>query len=189
MKMLAFQGSPRKGGNSDILLNEAIRGAEEAGAEVEKIELVDLDISPCLELYACKKAGNCAIKDDMQALYTAMEKTPRIILASPIFFYNVSATAKAFIDRCQAKWVKRYMLGIETVSDVERKGALIAVGATKGKKLFDGVRLTAKYFFDAIHMSYSDELLVRGADDKGDILKQPEALEEAFALGKRLAAP
>jgi multimeric flavodoxin WrbA len=189
LKVLAVLGSPRRGGNTEILLDEAIRGAGDRGAEAEKVVLADLKISPCMEIYACKKKGICPIKDDMLGLYEKLDECPRVILASPIFFYSVSATAKAFIDRCQARWARRYVLGQRVSSAVERRGAFISVGATSGKRLFEGVRLTVKYFFDAIDMVYAEELLIRGVDEKGEILKHPEYLEQAYELGKRMAVP
>lgn len=189
LKVLAVLGSPRRGGNTEILLDEAIRGARDQGAEAEKVVLADLKITPCMEIYACKKKGICPIKDDMLGLYEKLDECPRVILASPIFFYSVSATAKAFIDRCQARWARRYVLGQRVSSAVERKGAFISVGATAGKRLFEGVRLTVKYFFDAIDMGYTEELLIRGVDEKGEILKHPEYLEQAYELGKRMAVP
>lgn len=187
LKILAILGSPRRGGNTEILLEEAIGGARDQGASIEKVVLADLKISPCMEIYACKKKGICPIKDDMRGLYEKLDECPRVILASPIFFYNVSATAKAFIDRCQARWARRYVLGQRVTSPVERKGAFISVGATSGKRLFDGVRLTVKYFFDAIDMGYTDELLIRGVDEKGEILKHPDYLKQAYELGRRMA--
>lgn len=189
VKVLAIQGSPRKGGNTDILIDEAIRGARDEGVEAQKVVLADLKISPCLEIYACKKEGVCAINDDMQGLYQPLDDFPRVILASPIFFYNVSATAKAFIDRCQARWVRRYLLNKTVESPLQRKGALIAVGATRGKRLFEGVRLTVRYFFDAVDMTFADELLVRGVDEKGQIRQHPDELREAYELGRRIAQP
>lgn len=189
LKILAILGSPRRGGNTEILLDEALRGAKDQGASVEKVVLADLKISPCMEIYACKKKGICPIKDDMRVLYERLDECQRVILASPIFFYSVSATAKAFIDRCQARWARRYVLGQRLTSPLERRGAFISVGATSGKRLFEGVRLTVKYFFDAIDMDYTEELLIKGVDEKGEILKHPDYLEQAYELGKRIAVP
>lgn len=166
-----------------------MEGAQAAGAKVKKIELRLLNITPCLELYECKKTGRCAIKDDMTPLYDEMDACHRVIMATPIFFYTVTAHAKAFIDRCQAGWARRYILGSRVESQYERKGALIAVGATRGKRLFEGVRLTMKYFFDAIDMSFEEELLVKGVDEKGEILKYPEYLQAAYELGVRMGRP
>jgi multimeric flavodoxin WrbA len=186
MKLLAILGSPRRGGNTEILLDEAIRGAHERGATWEKVVLRDLKIKPCLEIYQCAQTGACAIQDDMQPLYNKLTAAERLIIASPIFFYSVSALTKAMIDRCQALWVRKYLLKLPSSSGGDRRGAFISVAATRGKRLFDGVRLTMRYFLDAIDMAYSDELLIRGVDEKGAIREHPETLEAAYALGSRL---
>jgi multimeric flavodoxin WrbA len=186
MKVLSILGSPRRGGNTEILLDEALRGASDHGGSCEKVVLRDLKITPCLEIYKCAKDGVCAINDDMQDLFPKIEQAQRIIIASPIFFYSVSAWTKAMIDRCQSLWAKKYILKLPVSPVPHRKGAFISVAATRGKKLFDGVRLTIKYFFDAIDVTYSDELLVRGVDDKGEVRKQEEALQQAYDLGRRL---
>jgi multimeric flavodoxin WrbA len=189
LKVLAVQGSPRRGGNTEILLDEAVRGVKDEGGEVEKVALIDLRIEPCVEDYACKKAGECFIQDDMQGLYRALDEVNRVILASPIFFYNLPSHTKAFVDRCQAHWVRRYVLRKRLEPLIGRKGAFVAVGATKGKRLFDGVQLTVRYFFDAIDMDYADELLVRGVDAKGEIMEHPKHLERAYELGRKIAMP
>ncbi len=186
MKVLAMLGSPRRGGNTEILLDEAIRGASDHGGSCEKVVLRNLKIAPCLEIYKCREDGVCAIQDDMQDLFAKIVQAERLIIASPIFFYSVSAVAKAMIDRCQSLWAKKYILKLPISSIADRQGVFISVAATRGKKLFDGPRLTIKYFFDAIDVSYVDELLVRGADAKGEVMNQPEALEAAYELGRRL---
>jgi multimeric flavodoxin WrbA len=188
MKLFAILGSPRRGGNTEILLDEAIRGAHERGATSEKVVLRDLKISPCLEIYQCARTGTCAIQDDMQPLYGKLTAAERLIIASPIFFYSVSALTKAMIDRCQALWAKKYLLKLPISSGGDRRGAFISVAATRGSKLFEGVRLTMKYFLDAIDVAYSDELLIRGVDEKGAIREHREALDAAYALGSRLVA-
>jgi multimeric flavodoxin WrbA len=177
-------GSPRAGGNTEILLDEALRGAQSRGAAVEKITVSNLKIAPCREIYACLKDGNCPIKDDMTALYDKLVNTDAVIVASPIFFYTVSPQLMDLISRCQALWSRRYVLNMEMPL---KKGAFIGVGATKGAKLFDGPKLTVRYFFKAINTDYNDELLVRGVDKKGEIKEHPAALADAFELGKRIA--
>lgn len=187
MEFLGIMGSPRKGGNTDILLDHSLKGAKDAGAKVEKIYLVDLKILPCLEIYACLKGGECAIKDDMRELYKKLIQCNRLIIGAPIFFYGVSATTKAFIDRCQALWVRKNILKIPFPCAGDRKGAFISVGATRGKRLFEGSVLMMKYFFEAIDMSYAGELLVRGIDKKGEILEHRDELDKAYELGRSLA--
>jgi len=186
MKVLGILGSPRREGNTEILLDEALRGASDHGGLCEKVILRDLKITPCLEIYKCAEDGVCAIQDEMQGLFPKIIQAERLLLASPIFFYSVPALAKAMIDRCQSLWAKKYILKLPVSPIAERKGVFISVAATRGKKLFDGVRLTVKYFFDAIDVAYSDELFVRGADEKGEVRDQPEALKAAYDLGQRL---
>ena len=186
MEVLGIMGSPRSQSNTEILLDRALEGAREVGAEVEKVLVSKLKISPCLEIYACRKDGNCAIKDDMQLLYKKLLEADHVILASPMFFYGVTSQAKAVIDRCQALWVRKHVLGMGKEDKRERRGVFISVGATRGAKLFDGAVLTVKYFFDAIGVKYSGDLLVRGIDDKGQIIGHPTALQDAFRLGQEL---
>jgi multimeric flavodoxin WrbA len=189
MKVLGIMGSPRRQSNTEILLDKALEGARDAGAEVEKVVVSNLKISPCLEIYACLKDGNCAIKDDMQALYEKLLEADHIIFASPIFFYGITSQAKAVIDRCQALWVRKHVLGMGKNDKRVRRGVFISVGATRGTKLFDGAVLTVKYFFDAIGVKYSGDLLIRAIDNKGQIREHPTALEDAFRLGQKLVRP
>jgi multimeric flavodoxin WrbA len=186
MNVLGIMGSPRRQSNTEILLDKALEGARETGAGVEKVLVSKLKISPCLEIYACRKDGNCTIKDDMQLLYKKLLEADHIIFASPIFFYGITSQAKAVVDRCQALWVRRHVLGMGKEDKRERRGVFISVGATRGTKLFDGAVLTVKYFFDAIGVKYSGDLLVRGIDNKGQIEEYPAALEDAFRLGQEL---
>jgi multimeric flavodoxin WrbA len=184
LKVLGIMGSPRIKGNSDLLLDEALKGAQSRGAEVEKIVVDKLNISPCKEYYGCLKDGNCVIRDDMDDLYPKILDADVIIVASPMFFYTVSAQLMLLISRCQALWARKYVL--KNLDIPPKKGAFIAVGATKGEKLFDGPKLTIKYFFQAINADYTEELLVRGVDKRGEIKDHPTALADAFELGKRL---
>ena len=186
MRVLGIMGSPRRQSNTEILLDRALEGASEAGAEIEKVLVSRLKISPCLEIYACFKDGNCTIKDDMQALYEKLVQADHIVFASPIFFYGVTGQAKAVIDRCQALWARRHVLGMGEEDKRVRRGVFISVGATRGEKLFDGAVLTVKYFFDAVGVAYSGDLLIRGIDNKAQIRERPTALEDAFRLGQEL---
>jgi multimeric flavodoxin WrbA len=163
-----------------------LQGAAGAGAQVEEIRLREQKISPCLEIYHCFKDGTCPIKDDMRALYDKLQAADVVALASPIFFYSVSAQAKAMIDRTQALWARRYVIK-DDFPGGNRQGVLLCTGATKGRLLFVGSRLVAKYFFDAINVRYAAEILVRGVDEKGAIDGRPEVLQEARDLGRRLA--
>ena len=185
-KIIAIYGSPRRKGNTATLLKKAIEGARDAGADVEEIVLRDLKISPCLEIYGCLQAGECAIKDDFQMVRDKILHAQGLILASPVFFYAVSAHTKMLMDRFQSLWVKKYWVD-KTPREQQtnnRKGLFISVGATKGKKLFDGMLLSIRYFFDVLDMELWKALLYRQLDSQDDVLKHPEYLEEAYAVGK-----
>jgi multimeric flavodoxin WrbA len=189
MKVLGIFGSPRRGGNTEALLKEYLRGCRDAQAEAEEVYLRDLKITPCLEIYACRKDGKCPIRDDMQNLYGKISETDILVLASPIFFYTVSAQAKAFIDRCQAFWSQKYLLKRPIAAEKgSRRGVFISVGGSHGEKVFDGALITMKYFFDAVDMVFYKSLVYRGIDGKGEILRHPTAMAEAYGLGKEMAS-
>ena len=188
MKVLGIFGSPRKGGNTELLLEELLKGAEKEGASVERLYLSDFTIIPCKECHGCDNTGSCVILDDMEKIYPKLLEADGVILASPIFFYGVTAWAKALIDRSQAFWARKYLLKDPSFGreGKKRKGFFISVGATKGQKVFEGSILTVKYFFDVLNANYVGQLLFKGVEAKGDILKHPEALQQAFEAGRRL---
>jgi len=172
----------------DTAMNLArLEGAESKAAEVRRVYARDLKMSGCLECGGCEKTGKCVVKDDMQTVYPHFEAADVIILASPIFFYAVTAQVKAPIDRSQAMWCKRFL---EKGPDERKqydsgKGYLIAVGATKGKSLFDCVKLEAKYFYDALDMTYEGGLFYRDLEKRSDVENHPDKLQEAFELGMK----
>jgi multimeric flavodoxin WrbA len=188
-KILAIYGSPRRKGNTTFLLDHAVQGALDTGAQVEKIVLRDLKMSPCLEIYGCKETGRCVIQDDFQKIYDQLLACHGLIIASPIFFYTVSAHTKILMDRCQSLWVKKYWIDKIPYGqwNPRRKGLFISVGATKGKRLFEGTLLTLKYFFDILDAELWRSLLYRELDFEGDVLRHPEYLQEAYETGKEFA--
>jgi protein-tyrosine-phosphatase len=123
----------------------------------------------------------------MQAAYPLLRKADLVVLATPIYFYGPTAQLKAFIDRSQALWSRKYALGLEDPRRKWRKGFLLAVGATKGKNLFDGTNLTAKYFFDAVGAGFEGKLGYRKVEKMGDMGAHPTALAEASAKAKELS--
>jgi multimeric flavodoxin WrbA len=187
--ILAIYGSPRRRGNTSLLLQNAVAGARDAGFHVDELVLRDLKMSPCLEIYGCKKTGRCVIRDSFQDVYDKLLSCEGVMLASPIFFYTVSAHTKILMDRCQSLWVKKYWIdkAVHGPQSLHKKGLFISLGATKGKKLFDGALLTVRYFFDTFDTALWRSLLYRGLDFEGDVLKHPELLSEAYDAGKDLA--
>ena len=185
-KILAFMGSPRFGGNTHILLEEVMASARSHGAETEEINLYGIDITPCIECGGCDETGECILNDDLKAIYPRMEEADAIVVASPIFFYNISSRTQALVERSQALWVRKYVLKRPPLRS-GRRGVFISLGATKGKRLFDGVLMVMKYFFDAIGTDFSRAFLYRGIEKKGAVKEREDCLNEARELGKRLA--
>ena len=191
MKVLGIYCSPRKGGNTDILLDEALEAAAEAGAEIERIYCRKLkNLSGCIECGGCDETGKCVVEDDMADVYPQLGTADAIILSVPIFFFNMPAQSKALVDRTQACWAAR-LLKKKTKEERKKydsgKGWLIAVGATKGANLFTGMDLTAKYFYDALDMNYEGSLLVWSVEGKGSVREHPEHMQEARDLGQKIA--
>ncbi|MBA7576696.1 hypothetical protein ES708_18537 [subsurface metagenome] len=185
--MLGIAGSPRRGGNTDLLLAEVMKGAASRGAEVKTIILNDLEISPCQHCDACLEAGRCKIEDDMQMVYRELEDADRIVLASPIQFMGLTAQMKAMIDRCQALWARKYVLKLPPLGNRrERKGFFISVGGRKIANVFEPALVMVKTVFRILDITYAGELLFPGVDEKGAIAKHPDALQQAFLAGQKL---
>lgn len=184
--VLVFLGSPRKKGNSEILTKALLEGVRQAGGIEEIIRLCDLKISPCISCGGCNKTGVCVVEDDMTPLYEKIIATDKIIIASPIYFYGVTAQTKAFIDRTQALWNRKRLLQIkgEWIDDPERRGFFVSVAATKGARVFEGAILTVKYGYDAMGIHYSGDFLVSGPDKRGDIARDEQHLKAAVEAGK-----
>ena len=188
MRVLGIAGSPRRGGNSDLLLAEVMRGAVGSGAKVKTITLNELTIAPCQHCDGCLETGRCKVEDDMQMIHSELMKADRLVLASPVYFMGVTAQTKAMIDRCQALWVRKYILKLPASGSrqVERKGLFISVGGTKSANLFQPAVATVKSWFRTLDVIYAGELLFPGVDEKGAIAKHPDALHQAFLAGQGL---
>jgi multimeric flavodoxin WrbA len=186
--VLGLSASPRRDGNSDLLLAEALAGAASAGAATEPLRLADFAIAPCVECNACLRTGVCRVEDDFQAILARMLAADRIIFATPIFFMGVAAQGKLLIDRCQCLWARKYVLKqpLPEGSPRDRRAMVIAVGGSKGRKMFDSVRLTMKYYFDALGAAYVSSLFVNQVDERGAVRRHRRALEEARRLGREL---
>lgn len=188
MKVVGLSGSPRRDGNTEMLLNELLKGAASQGAEVKTFRLATMKIKPCQHCDYCLEAGCCKIQDDMQVIYGELAAADVIVLASPIQFMGVTADAKAMIDRCQAMWARKYILKVPPIEPKkERRGFFISVGGRKVSNLFDGALLVIKTFFRIIDVTYTGDMLFTAIDEKGAIANHPDALKQAFAVGQKLA--
>jgi multimeric flavodoxin WrbA len=187
MMVLGISASPRLEGNSDLLLRRALAGARQAGASVEQVRLCDYRLDACTECYACATTGECRIHDDYPQLLDKMLAADRIVFATPVFFMTVSAQAKLLIDRGQCLWVRKTVLGKALFEPKrDRRGMIIAVGGSSGRRQFDCVRRPIQSYFKYLEVDHAGSLTVSRVDEKGAILRHPEVLDEAFRLGHEL---
>ncbi len=190
MHILGLNGSPRKKGNTQFLLSAFLNEAERVGARTRSIRVVEHNIGPCKELIVCEKKGFCPIDDDMKhEIYPLLRDTDVIVLASPVFFYNVSAQLKALIDRCQTLWARKYRLKLTDPARKFRKGYLLATGATQGRNLFEGMKLTAQYFFDAVGAEFLGSLTYRGIEGPTDMANHPTVLDDVRQAIEQVVKP
>ncbi len=189
MHILAIYGSPRRNGNSSLLLERFLAaiqhesGLSSGGHKIERIRLIG-DYRPCLGCDACVR-GSCIQKDDMQYLYPKLEAADVIVVAAPVYFYGLPAQLKAVVDRCQLFFNRKYVRK-EKWRTTPGKGLFISCGATGGEQLFHGAVLTAKYWFDALDFSYSGEALFRNIDTAGAIKDHPTAFRDVERLAESL---
>ena len=188
-RVLGLACSPRKGGNTDLMLDAALEGAAREGATVEKIFIPGLDIHPCRACNACYKDGKCVQKDDMQMLYPKLLSFEAKALSAPIFSMGLAAQAKIMIDRMQCCWSKKFVLKEHTVDEAVRAGRrglwLGAAGMDRTDHI-DAAWMTVKYFFAMLEIEDRERLTYTGVDEKGDILKIEGAIESCSEAGKRL---
>lgn len=174
-KVLVLSGSPRKGGNSDLLCDQFAKGAKEAGHMVEKIRVCEKKIAPCLGCYYCQThKDQCAIKDDMPALVDKIQAADVVVLASPVYFYSINAQLKAVIDRCVRSW--------ERIRDKEFY--YIMTAAEDAKHTMDTTLACLRGFADCLEGSQEKGVLYgKGAYEKGSVKGLP-VFEQAYKMGK-----
>lgn len=189
MKVVAFQGSPRIKGNTDILLKETLKAIDRPQHKIQLFRLNRMNIKPCQNCGGCDKTGRCIITDRMNDIYNAIRVADRIILASPIFFFGLSAQTKIMIDRCQAFWREKYLLKRPIPQGpYGRKGLLLLVGGMKKEIGIKCAEATAKAFFRTVSVPEHETLSFLGIDAKGAILSHTTALKDVYEAGKRLVA-
>ena len=191
MFILGLQGSPRQKGNTQYLLQTFLQACQKQGAATAMLPVAKKDIRPCLGCGVCEKKGFCVINNDAMSLeiYSLLRKAEVIVAAAPIFFYNVPSEIKALMDRSQTLWSRKYKLGLEDPLRKSRKGFLLAQGATKGKDLFQGTTMTARYFFDAVGADYAGSLTYRRIETKGDMEKHPTVVQDVREAVQGLLTP
>jgi multimeric flavodoxin WrbA len=189
--LLALYTSPRRKGNTEILLDELAAGAAEGGFEVTSFYTAAMDIRPCRECNSCYKDGKCVQEDDMQLIYPHLSGARSIAIAAPIFSMNICAQAKALIDRCQCIWSARYILKrrpVEPAFEARRRGFFVSCCGRDAPETFDCTRPILAYFFYIIQVARWQSLTFAGVDEAGAIREVAEALELSWDLGKQAGA-
>ncbi len=186
VKILAIFGSPRRGGNTDRLLEAFLAGPAPGTIECTRVAVSETDCAPCTGCQECDREGRCVLNDGMQPVYRWIEDADLVVLASPVYFYGLTAQAKAVVDRAQAFWARKYRLGERAAGT--KAGFLIAAGGSKGPRLFECVERTMKYFCDALDARFLGSLTFRSLDRMGDMDRHPEYLEQAREAGARVVA-
>jgi len=195
MRIVGIYGSPRPNGNTDKMLDAFLDGAREAGVWVDTVYVRKLSLQGCIGCGGCDETGQCVVQDDMQHVYPLLEQADGIVLASPVYFYNVTGQVKLLIDRCQALFMKKMLNEADARHAAASKGShgkrgfLLSAAATRGKRLFDCARLTFTYFMDALGGEMIGELCFRELEGKKDVEKDPERLAQCRAEGNRFARP
>lgn len=187
MNILGISGSPRKNGNTEILLDAALAGASSSGASVKKIILNDLDFKPCQECAACHKTGLCPLRDDMRIIYREIERADAVVVASPIFFGSLSAQTKMMVDRFNCAWARKYILKKRAPFGRKRKGLFLCVSAAEKPDFFENAKAVIKIFFLVLDIGYFREVYCGGIEQKGAIKKKKDIMSAAFKLGAKLA--
>ncbi|MCK4768338.1 MAG: flavodoxin family protein [Desulfobacula sp.] len=187
MRVLGINGSPRHKGNSQYLMSCFMEEMKAKGYDTQSLNAVKLKINPCIGCGNCETKGVCIFEDDFTHIFLpAMIKADIIVISSPVYFYAFPAVLKALIDRIQVMWSRKYRLKMDEFKGRKRKGVLLASGATHGKDLFDGLKLTARYFFDAADIKYETSLCYRGMDEKGEMENHLTLSEDIRDLARKL---
>ena len=174
---MILSGSPRKGGNSDILCDEFAQGAQEAGNEVEKIRVASNNIHPCSACYYCRDHGGaCVYKDDMAEILQKMIDADVLVLASPVYFYSIDAQLKAVIDRTVARWLEvknKEFYYIVTMADEPRQSADTTLACFRG-------------YAECVEGAVEKGVIIgSGVYEPGNVKNTP-AMEQAYKMGKNV---
>jgi len=183
--VVGIYGSPRKGGNTDTLLDAALDAAEQAGASVQRIYLRDLNFVACQHCGYCAKKGVCRIEDDMSIVYEALDTSDVIVLAAPIYFCSMSAQAKAMVDRCQPYWSRKYLLE-QPPPKPGRRGGFVCCCGFKDDRFLACTEQIAKTLFHVMGVEYGGCFFRTGLDARHDAADDASALDGAAAFGMEL---
>lgn len=190
MLVLGIKGSPRKKGNTDYLLSLFMAEAEKRGWETAVVDAVKENFEACIGCGNCDRTGLCSIKDQMpERFFSLARKADVVVVSTPVYFYAVPARIKALMDRTQTLWARKYIFKIKDAGHDHRKGVLLTAGATRGKDLFGGIKLSVKYFLDAAGVKLEESLCYRGIDERGAMEKHPTVQDDMVKLTQNVLSP
>jgi multimeric flavodoxin WrbA len=185
-QVVALLGSPRKNGNSTVLAKQIIHGVEAAGGKVETVYLNGLNIRPCQGCYACKKKNSpgCAVDDDMRSLYPKLVESDAWVIASPIYWFNMSAQTKIFMDRCFALWNENL-----EINPMYKKRIAIAMSYGDSDPFNSGCVNALRCFQDAYRYAGAKivGMVYGSAEGPGEIASNTELMAQAEEIGRKLA--
>jgi len=190
-QIVALLGSPLPEGNTARLLRKAIAGAEDSGCEIRLIDVPSLEFSSCREMYYCKEQTTCIMEDDMMEIYPLIRSMDSLIIATPVMTMGIPGHLKSFMDRCQVFYCAKYERKDSLIPKEKRKTRKTLLLSISGMNLpnnFDGIKISTEAYCDIIDCRLSDELLIRDMDNKVDLDRFPDLLQEAYEKGYRLGA-
>lgn len=177
MKILGLIGSPRKGGNTDLLVEKILEGASAVGHSTEKLYLYDMNFSPCVDCRGCKKGNlQCVVNDGMQTLYPKLIDADVIIFGTPLYWYGPTGTMKNMMDRLRPFVLSKKLKG---------KKAILVVPSQEGSSACSSIVEMFELTFKYLGINFVDKLLVT-AYEKGEVVNKPDVIQKAFKLGKLL---
>ncbi|MCU0632163.1 MAG: flavodoxin family protein [Methanolinea sp.] len=188
-RIVGLLGSPLPHGNTAKLLDSSLKGALDAGCEVEKIEVANLQFRSCREIFYCREHETCAMKDDMTSIYQKFRELDSLIVATPVMTMGIPGALKSFMDRFQVFFMAKYMRGQSLVPkerSAHRRGLYLGISGMKVPYVFDGAKLTMKAFFSIVDVEYWDELLISDMDTLHDLTTRPDILEAAYQKGHEM---
>jgi multimeric flavodoxin WrbA len=185
--VVALASSPSTGGDTDKLLARFSKGAEAAGAQVERVAVAELGITGWTPEVDCQEPGSERVDDAFATVSQRLVAADVIVVASPVYFRNVPAQLKALIDRSQCQWIRKYVdkepLPASSAGHSRRRGVLLSTGGND-REHFAGTVQTIKSFFQVYETDYWGELLFGGVDARA-LEEEPLAFQQAYDLGFR----
>ncbi|MCW4000236.1 MAG: flavodoxin family protein [Candidatus Bathyarchaeota archaeon] len=177
MKILGLVGSPRRGGNTDLMVDAILKGAADKGYAAEKVYLYDVNIEPCVDCRACKQGSlRCVFQDGMQTLYPKLETADVVVFGTPLYWYGASATMKLLVDRLRPYIASKKLAG---------KKAVVVVPSEEGADACSHIVAMFSLSFRYLGMELAGVLLPK-AYEKAEVRQNPQVLSDAEAVGRSL---